>query len=68
MVFQENLRLTILETNLHNLKLLCRRLGRQDSNLGIVDPKSTALPLGHARTVYESRLGGNPRLCIARLV
>ncbi len=34
----------------------------------IVVPKTTALPLGHTRTSYEERLGGNPQLCIARLV
>jgi hypothetical protein len=36
-----------------------RRLGRQDSNLGIVDPKSTALPLGHARSSISLRNCGH---------
>ena len=35
---------------------------------GIMVPKTIALPLGHARTSYEERLGGTPRLYIARLV
>ncbi len=45
----------------------------------IVDPKSTALPLGHTRMLYEKRLGGNhfnpssglkaiSSLCVARIV
>src|SRR6266568_1341337 len=28
-------------------------LGRQDSNLGMADPKSAALPLGHARMLHK---------------
>ncbi len=30
------------------------RLGCQDSNLGISDPKTDALPLGHTRTMQEA--------------
>ncbi len=29
------------------------RLGCQDSNLGMVDPKTTALPLGHTRIFFR---------------
>ena len=32
-----------------------RWLGRQDSNLGMAESKSAALPLGYAPTVPESR-------------
>ena len=31
-------------------------LGRQDSNLGMAESKSAALPLGYAPTVPESRI------------
>lgn|GEM_PF-7015959 len=39
------------DSNLGRAAMISQKwLGRQDSNLGMVDPKSTALPLGHARS------------------